>query len=189
MSIINKRISSILVLFIVAIVIFFLSGCIMQDSPDDDITSPQNDGVASIWMDIELIDVATGEPFRISDFKGKPVLMESFAVWCPTCLQQQKQIEELKSVEGDSIVHISLDTDPNEDEAKIREHIETHGFNWYYAVSPINLTLALIDEFGQSVIFAPGAPVVLVCEDGATRLLRKGVKSADELLDDVKKGC
>ena len=189
MSIINKQISTILVLLIIAIVIFFLSGCLTQDSSDDDITSPQNDGVTSVWMDIELIDVATGETFRISDFKGKPVLIESFAVWCPTCLQQQKQIEELRSSEGDSIIHISLDTDPNEDENSIREHIETNGFDWYYAVSPINLTLALIDEFGQTVVFAPGAPVVLVCEDGSARLLRNGVKSADELLIEVEKGC
>lgn len=189
MSITSKQISTILVIFIVAIVIFFLSGCLTQDSSDDEVTAPQNNGVASIWMDIELIDVATGEPFRISDFKGKPVLIESFAVWCPTCLQQQKQIDELRSAEGDSIIHISLDTDPNEDENSIREHIETNGFDWYYAVSPINLTIALMDEFGQTVVFAPGAPVVLVCEDGSARLLRNGVKSADELLIEVEKGC
>lgn len=189
MSIINKQISTILILFIIAIVIFFLSGCLTQDSSDAEVSIPKNDGEASSWMDIELIDVATGEPFRISDFKGKPVLIESFAVWCPTCLQQQKQTQELKSAEGDSIIHISLDTDPNEDENSIREHIETNGFDWYYAVSPINLTLALMDEFGQTVVFAPGAPVVLVCEDGGARLLKNGVKSADELLIEVEKGC
>ncbi len=75
-------------------------------------------------MEIELTDVATGETFKISDFKGKPILLESFAVWCPTCLAQQKEVKKVKQIEGENIIHISLDTDPNEDEDKISEHIE-----------------------------------------------------------------
>jgi hypothetical protein len=33
------------------------------------------------WLDTELVDVASGETFRISDFRGRPVLVKSFAVW------------------------------------------------------------------------------------------------------------
>ena len=33
------------------------------------------------WLDTELVDVETGEAFRISDFKGRPVLVKTFAVW------------------------------------------------------------------------------------------------------------
>jgi hypothetical protein len=36
---------------------------------------------AIAWLDTELVDVETGETFRISDFKGTPVLVKSFAVW------------------------------------------------------------------------------------------------------------
>jgi hypothetical protein len=116
-------------------------------------------------------------------------LIESFAVWCPTCLEQQEKIKELKLREGDAIVHISLDTDPNENEAKVREHMETHGFDWYFVIPPIELTRALIDEFGLGIVNAPTAPVVLICEDQSSRFLERGVKSADELLSEVKKGC
>ena len=140
-------------------------------------------------MDIELTDVATGQKFKINDFKGKPVLMESFAVWCPTCLRQQKEIQKLKESEGDTIIHISLDTDPNEDEAKIKEHTERNGLDWYFAVSPIELTNALIDEFGLDVVSAPRAPVILICKDQSARFLKSGVKSADDLLSEVEKGC
>jgi thiol-disulfide isomerase/thioredoxin len=146
-------------------------------------------GSAPFWMDIELKDVRTGETFRISDFKGRPILLESFAVWCPTCTAQQRQIGRLKDIEGESIVHISLDTDPNEDEARITEHLERNGFDWYYAVSPIELTQALMDEFGLAIVNAPGAPIALICEDLSTRFLRTGVKTADDLLAEVEKGC
>jgi len=141
------------------------------------------------WMDIELSDAATGEKFKISDFKGTPILVESFAVWCPTCLRQQKEMQELKAREGDTIIHISLDTDPNEDETKVKEHVEAHGLDWYFAVSPLELTKALMDEFGLKIVSAPSAPVLLICEDQSTRFLRSGVKSADELLSEIDKGC
>jgi thiol-disulfide isomerase/thioredoxin len=140
-------------------------------------------------MDVELADVGTGEKFRISDFKGKPVLLESFAVWCPTCLKQQQEIRKLKASEGDAIIHISLDTDPNEDEAQVKEHMERNGLDWYFAVAPAELTQDLIEDFGLTVVSAPSAPVVLICADQSTRLLKNGVKSADTLLAEVEKGC
>ncbi len=140
-------------------------------------------------MSIELTDVATGQKFRIGDFKGKPVLLETFAVWCPKCLDQQRKISELKEREGDAIVHISLDTDPNEDEERVREHLGRHGFDWYFAVSPNELTQALIDDYGLGIISAPSTPVVLICEDQSTRFLRSGIKPADELLSEVNTGC
>ena len=143
---------------------------------------------AGSWMDIELTDAATGQTFRISDFKGRPVLLESFAVGCPTCLRQQMEIAKVREREGDAIVHISLDTDPNEDVAKVKEHLEKHGFDWYFVISPIELTNALIDEFGLSVVNAPSAPVILISADQSARLLKSGVKSADELLTEVRKG-
>jgi len=33
------------------------------------------------WLDTPLTDAVTGEQFRLSDFKGKPVLLHAFAVW------------------------------------------------------------------------------------------------------------
>ncbi len=143
----------------------------------------------SAWMEVELTDVATGEKFRISDFRGKPILLESFAVWCPTCLAQQKEMAKMRANGGEDIVHISLDTDPNEDADKVREHMERNGLDWYFAVSPVELTEALISEFGLKFVNAPRAPVVLICEDGSSRFLRSGVKPVDELEAEVAQGC
>lgn len=181
----KKILIGLLTLGIIGIILS--SGCIQQKPAEAPQTGVKKN--ASAWMDIPLKDVTTGNQFKISDFKGKPVLLESFAVWCPTCLEQQKKINELKSREGDAIVYISLDTDPNEDEAKVKEHVKRNGFGWYFAVSPIELTNALRDQFGLTIVNAPSTPVVLICENQSTRFLRSGVKSADELLSEVKKGC
>jgi cytochrome oxidase Cu insertion factor (SCO1/SenC/PrrC family) len=167
----------------------FLSGCAQQQPPAPTPAPAPTAPAAADWMDIELTDVVTGGKFRISDFKGKPVLLESFAVWCPTCLAQQKEIKKVKESHGDDIIHISLDTDPNEDAAKVKEHLEKNGLDWYFAVAPVELTRALIDEFGVNVVAAPRAPVVLICEDQSARFLRSGIKSGDELVEEVEKGC
>ena len=180
----HKRYWNYCIVVVVLAVSIFASGCAQQTTPTSSVTPP----AASAWMDIELTDVATGQTFKISDFKGKPVLLESFAVWCPTCLAQQKEIKKVKESEGDAIIHISLDTDPNEEADKIREHMERNGLDWYFVVSPIELTNALIDEFGLAVVNAPSAPVILISEDQSARLLRSGVKSADDLLSEIETG-
>ena len=163
-----------------------LGGCVQETSS----TGGGGDGSGVDWKEIELTDVATGNTFKVSDFKGSPVLMESFAVWCPTCGEQQRRIKEMVSKgEGEHIIHISLDTDPNEDEAAVLEHVERNGFDWYYAVSPIELTNALISEYGLGVVNAPSVPMILVCEDGRTRYLKSGLKTSAELLSEVEKGC
>jgi len=139
-------------------------------------------------MEIELTEVITGETFKLSDFKGKQVMLESFAVWCPTCLAQQKEMKKVIEVRGDDVVHISLDTDPNEDESQVREHARKNGLDWYFAVSPVEFTQTLIDEFGLTVVSAPRAPIILICEDQSAKFLRSGLKSADELIEELDKG-
>ncbi len=187
----HKRRWNYLVVVIVVVGSIFAGGCAQQTAPapaQPSILTP-TDKLAPAWMDVELTDVATGQTFRISDFKGKPVMLESFAVWCPTCLAQQKEIKKVRQSDGDAIIHISLDTDPNEDADKVREHMERNGLDWYFAVAPIELTNALIDEFGLIIVSAPRAPVVLICEDQSTRFLRSGLKPADELVSELAKGC
>jgi thiol-disulfide isomerase/thioredoxin len=142
-----------------------------------------------LGVEDELVDVATGETFTIGDFAGRPVLVESFAVWCPTCTAQQREIGRLREQEGDAVVHVSLDTDPNETNANIEAHLELNGFDWRYAVSPVLLTQALIDDYGLSIVNAPGAPIVLICPDQSSRLLRRGVKTAADLAGEIAAGC
>ena len=162
---------------IVVAIIFFIGSS--SDSSNEQAAGKVQSQLAGAWVDIELKDVRTGENFKISDFSGKPILLESFAVWCPTCTRQQGEIKKFHEEIGDSVISISLDTDPNEDEARVLQHIERNGFTWYYAVSPIDLTRSLIDQFGVSIVNAPSAPMVLICEDG----------NASKLKEEVERGC
>ena len=138
------------------------------------------------WRESVLVDVNTGEEFTISQFE-EPVLIESFAIWCPTCKKQQQEVKELHDELGDSIVSIGLDTDPNEDSEQVKKYSEDNGFDWRYVVSPTEVTQGLIDEFGVGVANAPSAPVILIC-NGEARLLNRGIKDVEELKGELE-GC
>jgi len=140
---------------------------------------------ASDWQEIELEDVNSGESFTVAELE-KPVLVETFAVWCPTCTNQQNEIKELKK--NSNITSVSLDVDSNEDKQQISRHTSENGFEWRYSISPPEMTRMLIDQYGASVANPPSAPVILVCEDGSRRL-SNGVKTASTLQQQIDRGC
>ncbi|WP_152040112.1 TlpA family protein disulfide reductase [Salinigranum salinum] len=153
------------------------SGTTTADTTDTAATADAADD----WRSVELTDVETGTSFTVAGFGGRPVLVEFFAVWCPVCTNQQREVATLVD-RMDDLVAISINVDPNEDAARVRDHLDSHEFDWYYAVAPASMTRALVDEFGAVVTNAPAAPVVRICADGTTALVEgRGLKSADTL--------
>lgn len=139
------------------------------------------------WLNIQLKDVITGKPFRLSDVKGKVVVLETMAVWCTTCQRQQIEIKKIHSQFGDEVVSISLDIDANENEAILQKHALSNGFNWYWAVSPPSLSQHLEKNFGNAILNPPSTPVVIIDRNQSSHLLRFGVKSAQELTREIEK--
>jgi peroxiredoxin len=137
------------------------------------------------WRTITVTDVNTNTQYKVNDFKGKPIIIESFAVWCPKCTAQQKEVKELHELNKE-VISISLDTDPNEDESFVKEHAQKNGFDWRYSVAPREMTISLIDEFGTGVVNAPSTPVILICPDGTTNYLSRGSKKAEDLQEAIK---
>lgn len=141
------------------------------------------------WLDYPLKDVNTNKEFKISDYKDKNiVLLETFAVWCVNCKQQQDQIKEFHKTHPE-VISISVNADPNEDEETVKEHLTKNGYDWKYVVAPESFMNLLLDEFGIVIANAPAAPIVLVCKDQSYTLLPRGIKTAKELGEDVEMSC
>lgn len=151
-----------------------------QGNPDTQTFTPTD------WQQIELTDVRNDESFNIAELE-KPVLVETFAVWCPTCTRQQQEIKKLHD-SNVNVTSVSLDVDPNEDASKVRDHIRREGFDWHYAVAPAEMTQDLIREYDTSIANPPSAPAILVCENN-TRKLENGVKPASKLEQEINEGC
>ncbi|HTE54260.1 MAG TPA: TlpA disulfide reductase family protein [Kofleriaceae bacterium] len=64
----------------------------------------------------------TGKMVKLSDFRGKVVLVRFWASWCETCKAEQPSLEELAGdVDPDDVVVLSIASDP--DWEKVRKKL------------------------------------------------------------------
>lgn len=146
--------------------------------------APVNEAPAApAWMNAELTHVRTGEVFRISDFKGKVVLVENLAMWCSTCLKQQKEVKALHEALGpdSGLVSVGLDIDPNEVPADLKGYVESNGFDWYYAVAPKGVGGEIGQLYGANFLNPPLAPMLVVDRKGEGHPMPHGLKSMEDL--------
>jgi len=138
---------------------------------------------APAWFNVMLSDVNTGKGFQVADFKGKVVLVETMAVWCTTCLQQQGQIQSLHGLLGkrDDLVSLSLDIDPNENGNILKTYLDSRGFDWRCAVAPADVAREIGLLYGDQFLNPPSAPMFVIDRQGAVHTLPFGVKSAQDL--------
>lgn len=140
------------------------------------------------WYDIELTDVRTGHTFSIQDLAGKVVLIETMAEWCPTCLEQQAEVKRLHELLGNpgDLVSISLDIDLHEDEASLKDYAASLGYDWYFAVAPLEVARAIGNLYSAQYLNPPVSPMLVIARDGSAIQLPYGVKKAEilqEMLD------
>jgi len=137
---------------------------------------------------VEFIDVNTGSTFKIDDFKGKVVLVETLAQWCSNCLRQQQQVLEFHNQLGqrEDLLTLGLDIDPNEDADTLKDYVTRNGFTWLYAVSPVEVSREIGNLYGDQFLNPPSTPMFIIDRKGEVHLLPFGIKSADELLNAIK---
>ena len=135
------------------------------------------------FFSVALTDVASGAGFKLADFKGKVVLLEPFAQWCPKCLAQQREVVRLRALLGsrEDFVVVGLDIDPNEDAAMLRDYLSGHGFDWWYAVAPAEVAREIGEMYGSQFLNPPSTPILLIDRHGVVHPLDAGAKSAETL--------
>ena len=140
------------------------------------------------WFGAAFTDVRTGQTFRLNDFKGKVLLVETMAVWCPKCYTQQTEMQSLHNLLGgrDDFVSVSLDIDPNEDAAVLQNYVNQTGFDWLYAVASADTTREIALTYGDQFLNPPSTPILIVDRRGVAHPLPFGIKSADDLMQAVQ---
>ena len=135
------------------------------------------------WLNGPFVEVTSGQTLTAADFQGKVLLVETMAIWCTNCRQQQGEVRTLheRLGERDDLVSLVLDIDPNEDAAALKEYVATRGFVGWYAVAPAEVAAALAREYGPSLLNPPSVPMLIVDRTGEVHLLPYGAKSAEAL--------
>jgi thiol-disulfide isomerase/thioredoxin len=136
---------------------------------------------------LELTDVRSGEVFTLGELAAdKPVLVETMAIWCVTCLRQQRQVVMAHELAEFHSVGISVE--PNERADQLAEYSDREGFDWRFVKADAELVQLLTDRYGFGVTNPPSTPTFIV-SDGSIRALEFGrVRSAEELVAELEAG-
>lgn len=146
-------------------------------------TSPKPAADEWDWFKVELTDVQTGETFTMNDYAGKVVLVETMAIWCPNCTVQANEVRKLRKLLGNpaDLVSVTLDVDLNEDQAALKEYAEGFGFDWRFAVAPLEVARALGNLYSAQYLNPPLSPMLIIDRNGQVHQLEYGAKSAETL--------
>ncbi len=129
--------------------------------------------VALDAVDFTLADV-NGTPVNLSDHRGKIVIVDFWATWCPPCLFQVPELNKLRAahIETDDIAVIGVSVDVEGAEV-VGPWIEEQG---------VEYTILLGDEQLAREFGAVGFPTLAVVRpDGSIHSLHVGLVEHDEL--------
>jgi len=135
------------------------------------------------WFDIEMTDVQTGKTFKMNDFAGKVVLLETMAIWCPNCILQAGQVQKLHQTLGnpEDLISVTLDVDSNEDEAMLKKYVDEWGLDWHFAVAPLLVERALGNLYSAEYLNPPLSPMLIIDRQGNVHQLEYGLKEVEKL--------
>ena len=118
--------------------VFVLFGC----GPSKDDVAPE--------IEAELTD---GTLFKLSELRGKYVVLDFWGSWCGPCLAEAPQLVELYEEFGNDVAFVSVAFEKND--KRWKQTSERLGFVWKYQIveiSPILLGSPISRAYGVSEI-------------------------------------
>lgn len=134
------------------------------------------------WLSVKFTDAVTGQDFTINDFKGKVVVVELMAAWCPNCLAEGQQLKALRNMVGsDDLVVVTLGIDLKEDAAVLKKYAQENGFDWRYAVAPLEAMRDIGNLYGALFMDPTLSPTLIVDRQGEIYKMNFGFKKAKDI--------
>lgn len=142
---------------------------------------------SGVLLDRELVDVRSAERFTLRELAAdRPVLLETMAVWCTTCLRQQSEV--LRAHDLTDFHSVGIDIDPNESPEDLARYADRLGFDWHFVKADAELVGLLQDAFGVASTNPPSTPTFIVTSDGIRALPFGQVRNARDLVVELSGG-
>ncbi len=118
-----------------AILIIVLSGC-PQDTEVE--PTPQETVLIEVGETAPIFELTTltGETFNLEAHRGKVVLINFFATWCPPCREELPYLEEqiFQAFDPEKLAVVVIGRE--EDDAIIQPFVDKHGYTVPFAGDP-----------------------------------------------------
>lgn len=126
------------------------------------------------------VTLLNGEKFRLSDQKGKVVLMNIWATWCPPCREETPELEDLyRKYKNDGYVTLGVSID-EQGESVVRPFMEE--FDVTYPMY-IDTDGTVMDKYGPTM----GIPTTyIIGRQGKLRYFAVGAVTKKELEPRIK---
>ncbi len=130
-------------------------------------STPEKDSVAIKTLFDQSFENAKGEPVALSKYRGKPLVLNFWATWCPPCVEEMPELSEWNRVDGNSlaIVGIGIDSPSN-----VREFVAKNKISYELLISGMGGT-ELSRLLGNSTGALPFTVVISRKEQIALRVL------------------
>ncbi len=87
-----------------------------------------------------------GREITLSDFRGKVLIMDFWATWCPPCREEIPLLIELKNAHGDrglEILGLTIE-DPEQDVQQVQQFVRELGVNYTIGFAPEGMFEAFV---------------------------------------------
>jgi thiol-disulfide isomerase/thioredoxin len=135
------------------------------------------------WGSAELVNARTGEPFKIADYAGKPIYIETFATWCPNCQKQLTAINEAQ-MKSPEVVYIALSVEGDITDQALTKYADDNSFaNIIFAKATSEVLESLVMEFGADITNPPSTPHFFISSTGEASELITGIEGANKIAE------
>lgn len=140
------------------------------------------------WLDLPLVDAASGEVFTLRAFDDGVVLVETMATWCGNCRRQLGHLAAAAAIlggeaaEGVPVSYVVVSVERGLEPARLAAYAEREGFPFRFVVADDDLLRALAERFGRVVLNPPATPHVVVAPGGRVGALSTGFEAPEALV-------
>ncbi|MBK5446616.1 TlpA family protein disulfide reductase [Peribacillus sp. TH16] len=100
----------------------------MDNKPDK---NAENDSLGGLKIGAAAPDFSLktldGKQVNLSDYKGKKVMLNFWATWCPPCKKEMPDMQKYSQQAGEDVVILAVNIDPEND---VRAFVEDNGITF-----------------------------------------------------------
>jgi len=170
-----KTKKSVLIITVLAIIV---GGFLLLRFTPQNHQQMQGSLIADKVFALQLNDY-NGKPISLADFKGRPLVINSWAAWCPFCRKELVDFAAAQKEFGDKVAIIAVDRAETRDVAK--KYTDELG-----VTDGMTFLLDPSDDFYQSIGGFSMPETIFIDKSGAVSIHKRGPMDPEEMRQKIQ---